>query len=97
MVAYVILSRERIRDPEKLAVYSSKVLATFEGHAATPRIIFGKHIVKEGAAIDGLAMIEFPTVEQAEAWYGSPAYQEAAEYRFRAADFRCVIVEGISS
>jgi len=95
MVAYVILSRERVRDTDTLAAYTAGVLATFHGHAVTPRIVFGRQEVREGPAVDGIAMLEFPTFDEARAWYDSPAYQEAAQYRFRAADFRCVIVEGL--
>jgi len=95
MVAYVILTRERVRDPDTLAEYSSRVLATFEGHAVIPRVLFGRQKVTEGPTIDGMAVLEFPTFEAATAWYESPVYQEAAQYRFKAADFRCTIIEGV--
>ncbi|MFI8523085.1 DUF1330 domain-containing protein [Promicromonospora sukumoe] len=39
-------------------------------------------------------MIEFPTAAAARAWYESPAYQAAAEHRFKGAIFRVVPVEG---
>ena len=95
MVAYVILTRERVRDPQGLELYSSKVTASFAGHAVTPLVVFGSHEILEGAEVDGMAILEFPTFEEARAWYHSPAYQEAAEHRFKAADFRCMIIEGL--
>ena len=97
MVAYVVLTRERVRDHKGLEMYSSKVAATFAGHAVTARVVFGRHEILEGAEVDGMAILEFPTFELAKAWYNSPAYQEAAAYRFKAADFRCMIIEGLRS
>ena len=95
MVAYVVLTRERVRDAAGLQTYSSRVAATFVGHAAKPRVVFGRHEILEGADVDGMAILEFPTFAEAKAWYNSPAYQEAAVHRFKAADFRCMIIEGI--
>jgi uncharacterized protein (DUF1330 family) len=41
-------------------------------------------------------MLEFPTFETAKAWHSNPAYQAASEHRFKGADYRTVIVEGVS-
>jgi uncharacterized protein (DUF1330 family) len=35
------------------------------------------------------------TLEDARAWYDSPAYQEVAQHRFREAIYRGLIVEGV--
>jgi uncharacterized protein (DUF1330 family) len=40
-------------------------------------------------------MLEFPTVEDARAWYENPAYQAALPHRKKAADFRAIIVQGM--
>lgn len=96
MPAYAILSRERVRDADRLAEYSKQVPGSLEGHDAIPRAVFGRMKVLEGPDIDGIAIIEFPTLEQAQAWYDSEIYQRAALDRFLAADFRCVIVEGLN-
>jgi uncharacterized protein (DUF1330 family) len=64
------------------------------GHALTYRARFGRHEVVEGAAAEGVAILEFPTFEEAKAWYGSPAYQEASKHRFLGGDYRFIIVEG---
>jgi uncharacterized protein (DUF1330 family) len=39
-------------------------------------------------------MLRFPTMEEAKAWYNSPAYQAALPHRLAAGDFRCLFVEG---
>jgi uncharacterized protein (DUF1330 family) len=45
--------------------------------------------------VEGVVIVEFPSFEQAKAWYESPAYRDAREYRFRGADYRALIVEGV--
>ena len=49
----------------------------------------------EGEAPDGVVMLEFPTVEDAKAWYFSPGYQAAAQHRKKGAHYRVILVEGI--
>ncbi|MGO4498231.1 DUF1330 domain-containing protein [Paenibacillus sp. 2RAB27] len=38
--------------------------------------------------------MEFPSFEEAETWYYSPAYQEAVKHRLKGAAYRGIIVEG---
>jgi uncharacterized protein (DUF1330 family) len=40
-------------------------------------------------------MLKFPTVEDAKAWYNSPAYQAAIPHRKSGADYRAFIVQGL--
>ncbi len=42
-----------------------------------------------------MAILEFPTFEEAKTWYDSPAYREAREHRLKGADYHAVIVEGL--
>jgi uncharacterized protein (DUF1330 family) len=44
-----------------------------------------------------MMMLEFPSFGEATAWYHSPAYQAASEHRFKGADYRAIIVEGVPS
>jgi len=37
----------------------------------------------EGDAVDGAAVVEFPFMELAEAWYNSPAYRAIRHHRQR--------------
>jgi uncharacterized protein (DUF1330 family) len=43
----------------------------------------------------GYGLAQFPSIEEARAFYDSPAYQDAAQHRFRGAVYRGVIVEGV--
>ena len=51
--------------------------------------------VLEGAAVEGVVILEFPTFDEAKAWYDSPAYREVREHRYKGADYRAVIVQGV--
>ncbi|HUA78450.1 MAG TPA: DUF1330 domain-containing protein [Acetobacteraceae bacterium] len=95
MVAYVVFTRERMRNSEEYERYREKARPVNAGHPLKPLALYGKHEVLEGPAIDGAVILEFPTTEAARAYYHSAAYQEAAKHRFLAADYRVFIVEGI--
>ena len=79
MVAYIVFTRERTRDQAELDTYSKKVSATLTGHAVTTRAYYGRQEVLEGAAVEGVVILEFPTFEEAKAWYDSPAYRKVRE------------------
>jgi uncharacterized protein (DUF1330 family) len=51
--------------------------------------------VLEGPPVEGVVIAEFPTFEAAKAWYDSPAYTEVRQHRFKGAEYRVVIVEGV--
>jgi Domain of unknown function (DUF1330) len=58
-------------------------------------VLYGNYEVLEGADVQGVVILEFPTVADANAYYDSPAYREAREQRSKAADYRVLIVEGV--
>ena len=94
MVAYVIFTRVRTRDPAQLKLYSDARTKFFAGHRVTVRVPFGAPFeVLEGAAAEGMSILEFPTLEEARAWYASPAYQEACQHRFRGGDYTAILVD----
>jgi uncharacterized protein (DUF1330 family) len=94
MVAYVVFTREKMRNSEEYERYWKKSRPANAGHPLKPLALYGKHEVLEGPAIEGAVILEFPTIEAARTYYHSPAYQEAAKHRFLAADYRVFIVEG---
>ena len=95
MAAYVVLTRERMHDPTEFAVYSKMAPGAMIGHAATVLAAYGHHETVEGDDVEGVVIVEFPTFSEAKAWYESPAYTAARAHRFKGADYRCVIVEGL--
>lgn len=95
MAAYIVFTREKMRDPEEFKVYSGKAGGTMAGHQLKPLAAYGKCETLEGAPIEGAVVLEFPSIEAAKAWYDSDAYRAAREHRFKSADYRCFITEGL--
>ncbi|PTQ11579.1 hypothetical protein CLG96_09115 [Sphingomonas oleivorans] len=95
MTAYVIIFRDRTVDEAALAAYAPAAAAARAGHAVTPVARYGRHEVLEGPETEGVVVLAFPSFEEAQAWYRSPAYQEALKLRLAGADGRAVIVEGV--
>ncbi|EYF04438.1 DUF1330 domain-containing protein [Chondromyces apiculatus] len=95
MAAYIVFLRERTHDPAQLDAYARKAPAASAGHALTPHAVYGHHEVLEGHDVEGVAIIAFPTLAEARAWYDSPAYRDARAHRLRGADYRAVLVEGV--
>jgi uncharacterized protein (DUF1330 family) len=96
MSAYVVMLRERVTDPDELEVYAAAARPARAGHPITPVIAYGAITALEGTPLDGILVNEFPTVEDALAWYNSPAYQAALPHRQAAADYRVLIVQGVN-
>jgi uncharacterized protein (DUF1330 family) len=95
MAAYVVFTRERTRDQAALDTYSSLAGGTMAGHTIKPHSVYGKHETLEGAPIEGAVIVEFPSIEAAKAWYNGDAYKAAREHRFKGADYRVFITEGL--
>ena len=95
MPAYMVFIREKTLDQSELETYWSKVHATMEGRPIKVLAAYGPHVTLEGPEVEGIVVAEFPSIEEARAWYDSAAYQEAAQHRFRGAVYRGLIVEGV--
>ena len=78
MPAYVIFIRERTHNRAELDAYAAAVGPLLQGLPVRFLAAYGRQKVLEGSEIEGVAIAEFPTLEEAVAWYESPAYQAAA-------------------
>jgi uncharacterized protein (DUF1330 family) len=96
MPAYVIFIRERTLDQSELDTYATMAPPTLEGLPIKFLAAYGRQEVLEGPAPEGVAIAEFPSLEEAKHWYESPAYQAAARHRLKGATYRGLVVEGIS-
>lgn len=100
MVAYIILvGREAPKDMTVMRPYieqAESVLARYGGHYRAR----GRHRVTllEGdlGPFRGVTIIEFPTPEQARAWYDSPEYAPLKALRLANARFDTLLVEGLA-
>lgn len=95
MKGYAIV-RVSISDEDRYADYRSGTLASLEPFG-------GRFIVRGGATecvegswdADRTVVIEFPSFEQARAWYHSDGYQQLAAIRREASSADFVLVEGV--
>ena len=54
-----------------------------------------QHEVKEGSWPGSVVVIGFPGIDEARAWWHSPAYQEIKSLRSRHIDGDIILVEGV--
>lgn len=95
MAAYVIVD-VNVTDPETFDRYRQQVPPTIEAYG-------GRYIVRGGAmeTVEGdwspkrVVVLEFPSVEQAKAWWSSEEYREPKALRQKSADTQMIIVEGV--
>lgn len=95
MAAYVIFIRDKTTDAAELATYSGLASGSMAGHKITPHVVYGPHEVLEGPNVEGVVVISFPTKEEAKAWYESDAYTAARQHRFKGAEYRAILVQGV--
>lgn len=96
MPAYMLFIREgAIRNQAELDTYSRMNRESPRDPNLKPLAVYGAIEALEGDAPDGVVMLQFPTVEDAKAWYDSPAYQAALVHRKKGADYRAMIIQGL--
>jgi uncharacterized protein (DUF1330 family) len=88
--------RVNISDEDRYADYRAGTVASLEPYE-------GRFIVRGGATecvegswdVDRTVVIEFPSIDQARAWYHSDGYQRLASIRREASAADFVLVEGV--
>jgi uncharacterized protein (DUF1330 family) len=96
MPAYVLFIREgQIRNPPEMQAYERIAREASPDPKLTPLALYGAMESLEGEAPDGVVILQFPTVEDAKAWYHSPGYQAAVPHRKKGANYRAFIVQGL--
>jgi uncharacterized protein (DUF1330 family) len=94
MPAYVIFDIH-VDDPDAYAPYRGPAGESVAAYG-------GRYLARGGACdvlegdwdVDRLVVLEFPSMEQAHAWYESDAYQAVAPIRQGASRGRGVVIEG---
>ena len=96
MAAYAI-GRLEMRDPSWVHEYGTKTAALVAKYG-------GKYLVRGGTMerLEGAGklpsvtvVLEFPSMEQARAWYNDPAYAPLIKLRQTGSDLDFVLVEGV--
>ena len=95
MAAYVIVDIE-IHDPDRYEEYKTAAAPTVAAHG-------GRYVVRGGAtaALEGgwdpgrIVVLEFDSLERAQAWWASEEYREPKALRQRIATTRMIAVAGV--
>jgi uncharacterized protein (DUF1330 family) len=93
--AYLIVDVEII-DPETYESYKKLVPASVEQYGGRFLVRGGKVETLEGAWSPGrFVILEFPSSDQAKAWYASAEYAQAKELRHKSSQSHMILAEGV--
>ena len=95
MSAYVIVQVD-VKDPTRYEDYKKMVPPSLEKFGGRFIVRGGRtHTLEGDWAPKRFVMVEFPSVEQAKAWWDSPEYRAARDLRWATAESQLIIAEGI--
>lgn len=97
-MAAFLISDASVRDAEAFQTYRTRAAVSIAQYG-------GRYLVRGGAieSLEGtwkpraIIVVEFPSMEQARAWYCSPEYASALEVRDDALSRDLILVDGISA
>ena len=94
--AYVIVEM-KVSDPDQYKQYMAAVPATVAAHGGEYIIRGGRHESLEGDWLPArVAVLKFPSYEQAKAWYDGEQYRSVRAKRASATEyFNMIVVEGV--
>jgi len=96
-VAAYVIAHVDVKDPVRYEDYKKMVLPTITAYG-------GRFLARGGAVeiLEGnwqpkrLVIVEFPSAEQARAWWASPEYAEAKALRQATSEGSLVLLHGVS-
>ncbi len=95
-MAHYIIAQIDIQDREKYAQYEAGFMDVFTSYKGKLLSVDENVSLLEGKwPATRTVLIEFPSKEEALAWYESEEYQSLAKHRFAASSADIVIVSGI--
>jgi uncharacterized protein (DUF1330 family) len=89
------MTRVSVTDEAAYGEYARRAGPAIEKHGGRFLARGGRFVTLEGAEYPRNVLVEFPSVEAAQACYDSPEYREALAFAKDAADRLMVIVEGV--
>ncbi len=95
MAAYLIFIRNKLKDADAMATYAPLARASVAGHAIERLVAYGDLEVLEGDPAEGVVIFKFEDMAAARAWYFSPEYQKATEYRQLGSDYQVLLANGV--
>lgn len=95
MPAYIVVQVD-VKDPVRYADYRTMVPPTLAKYGGRFIVRGGKTETLEGDwAPKRFVVVEFPSVEQAKAWWASPEYADAKALRQATSETQMIVVEGV--
>ena len=95
MAAYIVVQVD-VKDPERYADYRAMVPASLAKYGGRFIVRGGKTETLEGIwSPKRFVVVEFPSVEQAKAWWASPEYAEAKALRQATSETQMIVAEGV--
>jgi uncharacterized protein (DUF1330 family) len=95
MAAYVIV-QVAVNDPVRYENYKQMVPPSIEKYGGRFLVRGGKtHTLEGDWSPKRFVMLEFPSVDQAKAWWASPEYAEAKALRQATSNSMLIVAEGI--
>ena len=95
MAAYIIVSI-KVQDPVRYEAYKSMVPPSLGAYGGKFIVRGGKLETLEGGwSPERFVIIEFPSTDQAKAWWGSTEYAEAKALRQATSASEMIVVEGV--
>jgi len=95
MAAYIVVQVD-VTDPARYERYKSLVPPSFQKYGGRFIVRGGKTETLEGDwAPKRFVIVEFPSVEQAKAWWASSEYAEAKALRQATAISQMIVAEGL--
>jgi len=91
-----LIADVQVTDQAGFQKYSSQVPATLNPFGGHYIVRGGKTIPLEGEAPSRVVVTEFPSIENAQAWYNSAAYSAIRPIRQNATKSRLFLVEGVT-
>ncbi|MGB2665181.1 MAG: DUF1330 domain-containing protein [Candidatus Acidiferrum sp.] len=79
MPAYIVFTRLHTRNRTELDLYAKEAATFFTDYKVKFLSRFEPCEMTEGPGVEGVAILEFPTMTEAKAWYNSPVYQKSAQ------------------
>jgi uncharacterized protein (DUF1330 family) len=95
MPAYAVAHLRTLTMHPDVFDYMERIQSTLDPFGGRFLVHGAEVEVREGPWPGTVVIIEFPGVDEARAWYGSPAYQEILPQRTDHIEGEAIIVEGV--
>ena len=96
MAAYIVVEVD-VHDTERYENYKTMVPPSLEAYGGRFLVRGGKVETLEGDwAPQRFVMVQFPSLEQAKAWWASEGYADAKALRQATATTQMIVVEGVA-